>query len=551
MYKWQDLPWKDIQRSVFKLQKRIYQAALRGDRKTVHKLQRLLINSWSARCLAVRRVTQDNRGKKTAGIDGVKRLTPSERLELAQTLRLTQTAQPVRRMWIPKPGKTEQRPLGIPTMHDRAEQALAKLALEPEWEAHFEPNSYGFRPGRSTHDAIRAIFSAVCRQPKYVLDADIAQCFDRIDHQALVAKLNTFSLMRRAVRAWLKAGVMEDGKLFPTEKGSPQGGVISPLLANVTLHGLEEVAAEVHPKARVIRYADDLVVIHENLEVIEQAQEAISSWLAHMGLELKPSKTHITHTLNAYKGLVGFDFLGFNVRQYRVGKTHSGRISKSMVLGFKTLIKPSKTAVKQHYQELARIIEDNRQVTQAQLIEKLNRVTRGWARYYSSAVSKRVFSKLSHLMFVKLWRWAKRRHPRKPRKWIARKYWPRQKGKWQFSTPEGQTLFEHPQMPIKPHIKVRGRKSPYDGDWVYWVQRKAQHPEIPTRVAKLLKRQSGRCAWCGLFFASEDWLEVDHIIPTTMGGRDRYDNWQLLHQHCHHRKTAQDRQSAVLLTTAN
>jgi RNA-directed DNA polymerase len=171
--------WKDIQRSVFKLQKRIYQAALCGDRKTVHKLQRLLINSWSARCLAVRRVTQDNRGKKTAGIDGVKRLTPSERLELAQTLRLTQTAQPVRRMWIPKPGKTEQRPLGIPTMHDRAEQALAKLALEPEWEAHFEPNSYGFRPGRSTHDAIRAIFSAVCRQPKYVLDAN-AQCFDKL-----------------------------------------------------------------------------------------------------------------------------------------------------------------------------------------------------------------------------------------------------------------------------------------------------------------------------------------------------------------------------------
>src|SRR5258708_10207057 len=185
MYKWQDLPWKDIQRSVFKLQKRIYQAALRGDRKTVHKLQRLLINSWSARCLAVRRVTQDNRGKNTAGIDGVKRLTPAQRLDLVTTLKLSQTAQPVRRVWTPKPGKSEQRPLGIPTLHDRAEQALAKLALEPEWEAYFEPNSYGFRPGRSTHDAIEAIYKDINHKPKYVLDADIAACFDRINHQAL------------------------------------------------------------------------------------------------------------------------------------------------------------------------------------------------------------------------------------------------------------------------------------------------------------------------------------------------------------------------------
>jgi RNA-directed DNA polymerase len=554
MYRWQDLPWKDIQRSVFKLQKRIYQAALRGDRKIVHKLQRLLINSWSARCLAVRRVSQDNRGKKTAGVDGIKCLTPSERLELAKTLKLTQTAWPVRRVWIPKPGKAEQRPLGIPTMRDRAEQALAKLALEPEWEAQFEPNSYGFRPGRSTHDAIQAIFNAVYRQPKYVLDADIAQCFDRIDHQALVTKLNTFPFMRRAIRAWLKAGVMEDGELFPTEKGSPQGGVISPLLANVALHGLEEVAAAVHPKARAIRYADDLVVIHENLEVIEQTKEAVSDWLAHMGLELKPSKTHITHTLKEYEGRVGFDFLGFNIRQYRVGKNHSGRLSNSKLFGFKTLIKPSKEAVKRHYQELARIIEDNRQLSQGQLIEKLNRVTRGWARYYSSAVSKDVFSKLSHLMFVKLWRWAKRRHPGKSRKWIARKYWPREKGKWQFTTSEGHTLYEHPQTPIKQHIKVKGRKSPYDGDWVYWVNRKERHPEIPMRIAKLLKQQSGRCTRCGLYFTSEDWLEVDHVIPTEMGGHDRYDNWQLLHQHCHHQKTAQDRQfrqSAVFLTKAN
>jgi RNA-directed DNA polymerase len=554
MYKWQDLPWKEIQRSVFKLQKRIYQAAQRGDRKTVHRLQRLLINSWSARCLAVRRVTQDNRGKKTAGVDGVKRLTPSERLELAKTLKLTQTAQPVRRVWIPKPGKSEQRPLGIPTIRDRAEQALAKLALEPEWEAYFEPNSYGFRPGRSAHDAIQAIYVSINRKPKYVLDADIAQCFDRIDHQALLGKLNTFPFMRRAIRAWLGAGVMEEGELFPTTQGSPQGGVVSPLLANVALHGLEEVAATIHPDARVIRYADDLVVLHDDLEVIKKVSEAVSRWLLLMGLELKPSKTHITHTLHEYNGYVGFNFLGFNVRQYKAGKNRSARSSRLKPLGFKTLIKPSKEAISRHYQEIERIVEEHNYLSQTQLIRKLNPIVRGWTRYYSSVVSKDAFSRLAHLMFIKLWRWAKRRHPRKPHKWIARKYWLLDQGGWKFAAPDASVLYEHLRTPIKRHVKVRGSKSPYDGDWVYWVKRKERHPELPTRVAKLVKRQSGRCSWCGLYFTSEDWLEVDHVIPTTMGGRDRYDNWQLLHKHCHHQKTAQDRQSeqlAVPMTKAD
>jgi RNA-directed DNA polymerase len=228
MYKWNALPWRVFEKQVFKLQKRIYQASLRGDVKTVHKLQRLLMNSWSAKCLAVRRVTQDNKGKRTPGVDGVASLTPAQRLALVQTLNVDVKAQPLRRIWIPKPGSDEKRPLSIPVMADRALQALVKLALEPEWEAKFEPNSYGFRPGRSAHDAIQAIFESIKYKPKYVLDADIAKCFDRINHEALLDKLGTYPQLRRLIKAWLKAGVMEGETLFPTEEGTPQGGVSTP-----------------------------------------------------------------------------------------------------------------------------------------------------------------------------------------------------------------------------------------------------------------------------------------------------------------------------------
>jgi len=235
---WKDIPWRKVERVVFKLQKRIFQASQREDVRAVRKLQKTLINSWSAKVLAVRRVTQDNQGKKTAGIDGVKSLTPKQRLELVNRLRLNQKAKPTRRVWIPKPGREEKRPLGIPTMHDRAIQALVKAALEPEWEARFEPNSYGFRPGRSCHDAIGAIFNAIRYKAKYVLDADIAQCFDRINHDALISKLNTSPTIRRQIKAWLKSGVIDWSNYAnrqkgynPTEEGTPQGGVVSPLLA--------------------------------------------------------------------------------------------------------------------------------------------------------------------------------------------------------------------------------------------------------------------------------------------------------------------------------
>jgi RNA-directed DNA polymerase len=518
MYEWKDLRWKVIERKVFKLQKRIYQASQRGDRKLVHKLQRLLIKSWSARLLAVRKVSQDNRGKRTAGVDGVKSLTPPQRLRLATTLRLTERTKPVRRVWIPKPASEEQRPLGIPTLETRAQQALATLALEPEWEAHFEPNSYGFRPGRSCHDAIEAIYSSINKKAKYVLDADIAKCFDRLQHTALLDKLTTFPTLRRTIKAWLTAGVM-DGKLFsPTPMGSPQGGGISPLLANVALHGLETTIraafTTTEGKPTVIRYADDFVALHPDVAVIERVQSIVSEWLATIGLELKPSKTRISHTLQTYNGNTGFDFLGFTIRQHAVGKNRSARIRNQwgmkQVLGFKTIITPSKEATRRHLEAIDKLIDTHKGAPQAALINHLNPLIRGWTGYYSTVCSKQTFSKLSYHTYRKLQRWAQRRHRRKPRRWVASRYWQPETGTWQFATKDGVKLFGHHQMPIRRHVKVRGNKSPYDGDW------------------------------CGLYFRNGEQLEVDHIIPLVSGGKDGYTNWQLLHRHCHDQKTAAD-----------
>jgi len=263
---WEQLPWKKIEAAVYRMQKRIFQASKRGDTKTVHKIQKLLMKSKAARLLAVRRVTQDNQGKKTAGVDGVKSVPPAERLTMAEAIHPRQAEKwkpkPLRRVWIPKPGKEERRPLGIPAMIDRACQALAKQAFEPEWEAQFERNSYGFRPGRSCHDAIEAIYSSIKHKAKYVLDADIAGCFDNISHKSLLQKLNTYPQMRRLIKGWLKAGVLENFQFSPTEAGTPQGGVISPLLANIALHGLEESIVRSYrdkDEPQVIRYADDFV----------------------------------------------------------------------------------------------------------------------------------------------------------------------------------------------------------------------------------------------------------------------------------------------------
>ena len=571
-YKWAELPWKKFEKILYKLQKRIYQASSRGDVVKVRRLQKLLIKSRSAKCLAVRRVTQENQGRKTAGVDGVKSLNPKQRLELVAQISLSSKASPVRRVWIPKPGKDETRPLGIPTMYDRVVQGLVKMALEPEWEAKFEPNSYGFRPGRSCQDAIEAIFAAIKQVPKYVLDADISQCFAQIDQEKLLKKINTFPTLRRQIRAWLKAGIWENQQTFPTTKGTPQGGVLSPLLANIALHGMEECVKEFaetldqkdclgnqqgkrdkRKSLNLIRYADDFVILHQEHSVVQSCRELISEWLKDMGLKLKPSKTRLTHSLhNVGREKAGFDFLGFNIRQYKVGKYNSGKNTQGKLLGFKTLIKPSPKNIHQHYTQLAELINKSKSSKQEALINKLNPVIRGWCNYFSTVVSSKAFSHVDQLLWWKLWKWARGRHPKKRKKWLKNKYFSRESyydqkenklisRDWIFATTKdgniNYRLLFHAHKEITRHVKVKGQASPYDGNLVYWSSRMGKHPEMPQRKAKLLKIQKGKCNLCGLTFKHGDILEVDHIIPKANGGQDKYQNLQLLHRHCHDLKT--------------
>ncbi len=488
---WNTINWAKVQRIVFKLQKRIYQASISGQNAKARKLQKLLVKSYYAKLLSIRRVTQDNQGKKTAGVDGVKSITPKQRLELTQNLSKYQKAKPLRRKWIPKPNG-EKRPLGIPTMHDRVRQALVKSALEPQWEARFEGESYGFRPGRSAHDAMSRIFQSI-----------------------------------------------------------NQGGVISPLLANIALDGMIRLIDSKFPKknsriqATVIRYADDFIVISPQLEIIQQCQVTIEEWLKPIGLELKPAKTRICHTLKEIevegkKVKPGFDFLGWNFRQYPVGKHHSGKKNNGKLIGFKTLIKPSKKVIKAHAEKVKEVIKTHKTAPQYALIKSLNPVIRGWCNYHSKVVSKETFSSLDNVTWQRLRAWTVSRCGKASYKKLKNYFRRNGNRAWSFETKDGYKLLTHAETPITRHVTVRPDASPYDGNWTYWSTRKGTSFDVPKRVATLLKKQKGKCNLCGQYFTPEDIVEIDHIHPTSLGGKNEYKNLQLLHRHCHDIKTATD-----------
>jgi RNA-directed DNA polymerase len=362
------------------------------------------------------------------------------------------------------------------------------------------------------------------------LDADIEKCFDQIDRSALLEKLNAIQPIQRLVRSWLEAGIVEGDQILVPEAGTPQGGVGSPLLCNVALHGFERALTSVskrYPMA-VIRYADDLVVWCEDRETLLEVKQQAETWLAEMGLRLKPGKTRVTHTLEEHEGNPGFDFLGFNVRQYRVGRYHTRTYRGEP--GFKTLIKPSQQACKRHLQDVREVIRRHKGAPQAALIKVLNPKMRGWAQYYRACVAKKMFDWMDEQVFHKLYCWARFRHPRKTGGWCVRRYWKRKGERMNFG--DGTAwLVQYADTSIQRHTKVRGDKSPYDGDWPYWVERLGRDPTKSTRTLNLLKRQKGRCGLCGLRFTAEDVEEVHHRDGDRTN--NRYANLALLHGHCH------------------
>jgi RNA-directed DNA polymerase len=414
-------------------------------------------------------------------------------------------------------------------------QGVVKTAIEPGTEAVFTHDSYGFRPAYTTHDAIQAIYHSINHQIKWVLDADIKGCFDNIDHDFLLMKFS--GTHHRLIKQWLTAKIIDKNLVKACERGTPQGGVISPLLANMALDGMEnDLKAEIRKlynaaiakSLKVVRYADDFVVLHKDFEVVKQCQELLIPWLKTRGLEFSPDKTGIKTTLE------GFDFVGFNVRHY--AKPLTGRYAdvEPGKQWFKTLIKPSKNAIKEHVRELSQVVRSMNGQSQEKLIDALNPKIRGWANYHRHVVSSKVFSAVDNWMGHRVWRWSVRRHPRKGKRWVFKKYFRTIKTRTGQFASKTKQLARHAATKIRRFVKIRAGKSVYDGDEIYWASRLARgYGDITSGKAARLKKQEGRCAGCLMKFRNGDLMETHHIKPRKQGGRDKEDNLVLLHKHCH------------------
>lgn len=531
---WHRLPWDTIQHNVRRLQARIVKATQEGRWGRVKALQRLLTHSFSGRALAVRRVTE-NQGRNTPGVDGEIWDTPARKMKAVEQLRQRgYRPQPLRRVYIPK-SNGKRRPLGIPTMKDRAMQALYLLALDPVAETLADPNSYGFRKERCPADAIAQCFNVLSRRsaPEWVLEGDICSCFDRISHFWLLAHIP----MERAILGkWLKAGYMEQGTFHATEEGTPQGGVISPVLANMALDGLERHLREHLPrrwrgqpvKVNLVRYADDFIITGCSQEFLEvRVKPLVEQFLAERGLELSAEKTVITHIS------VGFDFLGQNVRKY------AGKL----------LIKPSQKSIQTLREKVRYLVRTNRQSPAIRLIQQLNPVLRGWAEYHRHVVSKGVFNAADTFIFQTLWQWARRRHPQKSNGWVKQKYFCTHQGRqWVFfgkgesrKSGEGEAyLYIMGRTPIRRHVKIRGQANPYDPAWELYFEgrlndRMKQRLAGQRRMLHLWQEQGGCCPACGQKITEETRWHAHHIVRRTEGGSDQAGNQVLLHPDCHRR----------------
>jgi RNA-directed DNA polymerase len=534
---WKEIPWNDIQLKVYNLQHKIYCHAKNNQISLVRNYQRKLVNLEESKVLAVRFVSQDNRGKATPGIDGIARLKMTERLKLAHKLRFDGKASKIKRVFIPK-SNGELRPLGIPTIEDRAKQMLMKLALEPEWEARFETNSYGFRPGYSVADAKWCIARQLQGEPKYFLDADIEKCFDKIDHQYLLNKLNTINMFRYQIWSWLKAGIMystENDSSEINDMSTPQGGVLSPLLMNVALDGIENFVSKNfgRNKIKVVRYADDFVIFGKTLKDIQQAKELVIEFLKPVGLNLSKKKTRIGHSMKkkpGTEGQIGLDFLSFHFYNIKCSKHRGVKSTKGVTQPFRLVTCPSKEAVINHKRAISRILIKYKSAPLGSVINRLALKIKGWTWYHSITQSTRTFSKIDNWMWYKLWAWAKHRYRNAKN---AKLKCFSVKG-WNFGYVNKEKiaiiLDRHDQTNIRKFVKIKANASIYDGNLIYFATRLSlTNPRIRS-LRNLIVKQKYLCAHCGLLMLPHDVIELHHILNDN---KIRTGEICFVHGYCH------------------